>query len=408
MVPMVRTGSLTSRKPRHCMHAMDELAAQTDSYFLKTKAIVGHFGDRSAAYAVFMRRPVICAPRFAIGFLENTAARRGQKFDIELSHPEGTWVGAGDAILHVGGSLHSLVDLETLLLQKLGPACVAAYNAYAMCADLPKVAFMAMDARHCAGAEMAAMMAYAAAVGSAVAQREAGAVGFVGCAADATARFFGQAHGLGTMPHALIGYAGSTVRAAEMFREVFPDEPLTVLIDYFGRELSDAVAVARRFPDLAAAGRLALRIYTPGSRYCEGLDPTRSYEVLERHAPHAIRGYRTEEELRYLVGTGVSAAAMWLLRQTLDEAGSHPVRIVASSGFGPAKCRMMAAANAPVDVIGTGSYLPELWSETYATADIIGYDGVPMLQAGREFLLRHRREPDSNRALGQSETAAGP
>ena len=38
---------------------------------------------------------------------------------------------------------------------------------------------------------------------------------------------------------------------------------------------------------------------------------------------------------------------------------------------------MMAAANAPIDVIGTGSYLPELWSETYATADIIAYDGEP-------------------------------
>ena len=56
----------------------------------------------------------------------------------------------------------------------------------------PKVAFLAMDARHCAGAEMAEMMAYAASVGSAHAQREAGAVGFVGCAADATAHFFGQ------------------------------------------------------------------------------------------------------------------------------------------------------------------------------------------------------------------------
>ena len=115
------------------------------------------------------------------------------------------------------------------------------------------------------------------------------------------------------MPHGLIGYAGSTVRAAEMFREVFPDEPMTVLVDYFGREVSDAVAVAQHFPELAAAGRLAVRIDTPGSRYCEGLDPTRSYEVLERHAPHAIRGYRTEEELRHLVGTGVSAAAIWHL-----------------------------------------------------------------------------------------------
>jgi nicotinate phosphoribosyltransferase len=368
--------------------ASDALAAQTDSYFLKTKAIVGHFGDRPATYAVFMRRPVICAPRFTIEFLEAIAAERGEKFDIELSHAEGAWVGAGDPILYITGSLFHLVDLETVLLQKIGPACVAAYNAYAMCADLPKVAFLAMDARHCAGAEMAAMMAYAAAVGSAVAQREAGAVGFVGGAADATAVFFGREKGFGTMPHALIGYAGSTVRASEMFREVFPDEPLTVLIDYFGQEITDAIAVGRRFPGLALAGKLAVRMDTPGGRYCEGLDPARSYAVLERQAPQSIRGYRTEEELRYLVGTGVSAAAIWLMRQALNEAGLASVKIVASSGFGPAKCRMMAAANAPIDLIGTGSYLPELWSETYATADIIAYDGVPMVKAGREFLLR--------------------
>jgi nicotinate phosphoribosyltransferase len=366
------------------------LAAQTDSYFLKTKAIVGRFGDRPATYAVFMRRPVICTPRLALEFLETQAAARGTRFATELNHPEGAWVGAGEPILHVTGSLFHLVDLETVLLQRLGPPCVAAYNAYAMCAELPKVAFLAMDARHCAGAEMAEMMAYAAAVGSRHAQREAGAIGFVGCAADATAAFFGQDKGAGTMPHALIGYAGSTVRAAEMFREVFPNEPMTVLIDYFGQETSDAVAVARRFPELAAAGQLAVRIDTPGGRYCEGLDPARSYEVIERHAPQSIRGYRSEEELRHLVGTGVSAAAIWLLRRTLDEAGFAGVKIVASSGFGPAKCRMMAAANAPIDVIGTGSYLPELWSETYATADIIAYDGVPMVKAGREFLLRKR------------------
>jgi len=194
------------------------------------------------------------------------------------------------------------------------------------------------------------------------------------------------------MPHALIGYAGSTVRAAEMFCEVFPDEPMTVLIDYFGHEISDALAVARRFPDLAAAGRLAFRLDTLGSRYCEGLDLIFFYEVIEHHAPHAIHGYRTEEELHHLVGTGVSAAAVWLLRRTLDEAGFAQVKIVASSGFGPAKCRMMAAANAPIDVIGTGSYLPELWSETYATADIIAYDGIPMVKAGREFLLRKRKD----------------
>jgi nicotinate phosphoribosyltransferase len=366
------------------------LAARTDSYFLKAKAIVGRFGDRQATYAVFMRRPVVCTPRLAIAFLEDAAAERGARFDIVLNHPEGALVGAGEPLLYITGSLLRLVDLETVLLQRLGPACVAAHNAYAMCADLPKVAFMAMDARHCAGTEMADMMAYAASVGSQAARREAGAVGFVGCAADATAQYFGQKKGLGTMPHALIGYAGSTVRAAEMFRDEFPDEPMTVLIDYFGQEITDALAVGRRFPELAAANQLAVRIDTPGGRYCEGLDPARSYEVIERHAPQSIRGYRTEEELRYLVGTGVSGAAIWLMRQSLDEAGFNRIKIVASSGFGPAKCRMMAAANAPIDVIGTGSYLPEQWSETYATADIIAYDGQPMVKAGREFLLRKR------------------
>jgi nicotinate phosphoribosyltransferase len=51
---------------------------------------------------------------------------------------------------------------------------------------------------------------------------------------------------------------------------------------------------------------------------------------------------------------------------------------------------MMAVADAPIDVIGTGSYLPEMWAETYATADIVAYDGKPMVKAGREFLLRKR------------------
>jgi nicotinate phosphoribosyltransferase len=366
------------------------LAALTDSYFLKTKAIVGRFGDRRATYAVFLRRPVLSTPRLALDFLEAEMAARRTRFDIELCHPEGSAVGAGDPLMYVTGSLYHLVDLETVLLQRLGPACVAAWNACAMCSELPKVAFLAMDARHCAGAPMAEMMAYAAAVGSAAAKQATGAIGFVGCATDATAHYFATQKGLGTMPHALIGYAGSTLRAAEMFRESFPDEPMTVLCDYFGREVSDSLDVCRRFPDLAAAGRLAFRLDTHGGRYVEGLDPARSYAVLERHAPQSIRGYRTDEELRWLVGTGVSAAAVWHFRTALDEAGFPGAKIVASSGFGPAKCRMMAAAAAPIDVIGTGSYLPELWTETYATADIVAYDGQPLVKLGREFLLRRR------------------
>jgi len=369
----------------------ERITALTDAYFNRTRRIVGRFGDKHVTYAVFLRRPVISAPRLMLDWLREVAAARGAQFDLDVQYPEGNWVGAGEPIVYISGSFAQLVDLETIFLQKLGPACVAAHNAYQMALALPKVGFLAMEARHCAGAEMQEMMAYAAAVGSDAAKRE-GAVGFLGNANDATAHWFGTAHGLGTMPHALIGYAGSTVRAAEMFHETFPDEGLTVLVDYFGKEITDSVAVCRRFPELAAAGNLAVRVDTHGGRFIEGLDPGESYAVLERHAPGAIRRYRSDMELRYLIGTGVSAAAIWRVRDALDEAGFPRVRIVASSGFSADKCRVMADTNAPIDTIGTGSFIPETWSETYATADVVEYDGVPMVKLGREFLLRKNGE----------------
>ena len=362
----------------------------TDAYFSKSKAVVEQFGDMPVTYAVFMRRPVVSAARLTVEWLKAVASARGAAFDIEERYEEGVSVGAGDPLLYISGPLRHLIDLETLYLQKLGSACVAAYNARAMCMALPDTGFLAMDARHCAGTDMAEIMAYAASVGSVAAKREAGAVGFIGNATDATAHFFGAERGLGTMPHGLIGYAGSTLRAAEMFVETFPDEPLTVVTDYYGAELSDAVAVCRRFPERAAEGRVAIRLDTHGGRYTEGLDLQKSYEVLDRNAPRAIRDYRTEGELRHLVGTGVTAAAIWHLRETLDGAGFPKAKITASSGFTAGKCRVMALAQAPVDTIGTGSYLPDQWSETYATADIVEYDGKPSVKVGREFLLRRR------------------
>ena len=368
--------------------AETDISAWTDVYFKRTRRAVERFGDIRATYAVFMRRPVISAPRLALDWLQEVSRRRGIDVEIDLRYPEGKWVGAGEPMFYVTGPLSQLADLETLLLQKLGPTCVAAYNAYTMCADLPKVAFLAMDARHCAGTEMAELMAYAASVGSERARRKVGAIGFIGNATDATAHYFGVDAGRGTMPHAFIGYAGSTLRAAEMYDETFPDEPMTVLVDYFGQEVSDSLAVCRRFPERAASGALSVRMDTPGSRFIEGLDPTVSYAVLERHVPEVVRGYRSESELAYLVGAGVSAAAIWHLREMLDREGFPKVRIVASSGFGPAKCRVLAEASTPVDVIGTGSYLPSQWSETYATADIVEYDGVARVKLGREFLLR--------------------
>jgi nicotinate phosphoribosyltransferase len=370
--------------------APEEIARWTDRYFVKSKETIRCFGDMTVTYAVFMRRPVIFTPRLAVRWLEQVAAARGVTFDIDLTHCEGDWVGAGEPLMYITGSFYHLVDLETLYLQKLGAACVAAYNAFTMCSDLPEVAFLAFDARHCAGTEMEELMAYAASVGSATAQKERGAKGFIGNANDATAHYFGRQRGMGTMPHGIIGYAGSTVRAAEMFVETFPDDDLIVLVDYYAREVSDSLAVCHRFRDMVATGRVGIRLDTHGGRFVEGLDPQASYAVLERHAPIAVRRYRNDTELRFLTGTGVSAASIFHVREKLDEAGFEKVKIVASSGFNVDKCKVMADVGAPIDSIGTGSFLPEIWTETYATADIVSYDGVASVKVGREFLRRSR------------------
>jgi nicotinate phosphoribosyltransferase len=377
----------------HVVHAAagpsaPDVPRWTDMYFNRTKEIVGRFGDKQVTYAVFMRRPVVFAPKIMLEWLTKVADSRGAELKIEQNYNEGQWVGAGEPLMYITGSMYHLVDLETLYLQKLGAACVAANNAFTMCVELPNVAFLAMDARHAAGLEMAEIMAYAASVGSKAAREQVGAKGFIGNATEATAHYFGEAHGKGTMPHALIGYAGSTLKAAEMFVETYPDQTLTVLVDYYGQEITDALTVCRRFPAKATDGQIAIRLDTHGGRFVEGLDPQESYRVLERHAPQAIRRYRNDAELRYLTGTGVSAAAIFHLRESLDREGFDAVKIVVSSGFDVEKCKVMADAGAPIDVIGTGSFLPNKWTETYATADIVDYGGQASVKIGREFLIR--------------------
>ena len=366
--------------------SLEDQPSLTDSYFNLTRRVVNSFGDIKVTYAIFMRRPITLAPKLAIKWLKNIIDLRGGDIEINQLHKEGAWVGAGEPLFYIRSRMSNIVDLETIFLQKLGAPCVAAYNAYQMCIELPQVSFLAMDARHCAGSEMAELMAYGASVGSRKAKIKMGAKGFIGCATDATAKYFDTERGIGTMPHALIGYAGSTVKAAKMFRETFPDKAITVLVDYFGKEIDDALAVATEMSDLANEGKLSIRLDTHGGRFIQGLDTQSSYSVLDQNVPESIRGYRTEQELKHLMGTGVSAASIWYMREHLDKAGFEKVKIVASSGFGPDKCRVFSLARAPLDIIGTGSFLPEKWSETYATADIIEYDGVKRVKVGREFL----------------------
>ena len=74
------------------------------------------------------------------------------------------------------------------------------------------------------------------------------------------------------------------------------------------------------------------------------------------------------------------------MRRHLDDSGYNDVHIVVSSGFNTMKCKVMAAANAPIDIVGTGSFMPDTFKECYTTADIVQYDDIQSVKIGREWL----------------------
>lgn len=388
-----------------------DITRWTDKYFTKTRQIAEAEEKKlgrviRATYALFIRQPAVFAPAYMLTWLQRVAQTNGYKVEIDLMFNEGDRMRAGDPMMFIRGRLAEIVELETHYLQKIGPVNIAAYNAKNMAKALPDKKFLAMDARHDAGMEMAEMMAYAASVGSKAAQAE-GAVGFVGNATDATAHFFGNKAGLGTTPHALIGMFHNTIDAATAYHATFPQEPMTVLVDFDGKEVTNSITLVQRFPDLLKQGKLGVRIDTNGASYLEGLDHGRSYDVIEQSIPEILNADLDKKQLEYLIGKGVSAAAIWHLRNELNKAGAEKMQIIASSGFNTAKCKLMNLAKAPLDIIGTGSFLPENWPETYATADIVEYDGtseglIEKVKTGRQYLIeqRHKKKPVQTLILG--------
>ncbi|HEY6862765.1 MAG TPA: hypothetical protein VI319_02605 [Burkholderiales bacterium] len=392
----------------------DYVLSRTDKYFTKSRQIIEKFGDRAVTYGVFMRRGVICAVNPAIDVLRRhypVVDGSAPELKITRLYEEGAFVPDQKPLFTYTGSFAALVELETLILQRVGMPCVAAYNAYKMAMNLKKTAFIDMHARHATGDDMSLLAAYGASVGSRMAKL-AGAVGFTGSSQDLSAHLYGAEKAVGTMPHAIVGYAGSTLRAAQMYVEAHPKDDLTVLIDYFGREYTDALEVCRWWThevlpkDPSGSRRLGLRIDTHGERYAEGLDYEKSVDIVVSwlHVPNeyeAVRHVMGEEAFdadslnivkdrvrKVLFGTGVSVAAVIQLRQTLDRNGFNAAKIVASSGFNLFKCKMFANARAPVDVVGTGSFLPDTLADTFATADVFLYEGKPGIKLGREKLFQ--------------------
>lgn len=380
----------------------------TDKYFSHTRRIVEANGSVEVVYAVFMRRRVVAALEPTIRLLKHLAPSA----EVHRFFEDGDIVPSEKKLLEIRGSFCALSETETLILQKVGFPCVCAINAYDMCLAMPHAAFLDMHARHAPGAETNLLAAYGAAVGSAAARRKNAEVkGFIGSSQDLTAPFFGNEQGLGTMPHALIGYThGDVVEAMKRLVNAVPEsKSIVALVDYSGREITDSLACADWFYGEANLGKsgktFGVRLDTHGGRFAEGLDYEKSVERVgewlgvegEYNIVEFVLGGQAvqldqsnilvDKVRRILFGSGVSVASIINTRRELDKAGHTGATIVASSGFDAQKCQVVGAANAPIDTIGTGSFLPATLSETYATADIISYDGVERVKVGREFLF---------------------
>jgi len=392
------------------MFTETEIEKRTDKYFVRTKKIVDKFSpDCEVKYAVFIRRDVIMAAQPAITFIRN----QYPAVEIERKFNEGDYVPSESPLMYIKGKFSNLVMLETLFLQKLGFTCVSAYNAYQISLAMKDVDFMDMHARHAAGEDMNHLATYGCSVGSKAAQNK-GARGFIGGAQDITAHYFNKLHGMGTMPHALVGLAktmypniNSMVAAVDMYLNTMPDEQnIVALVDYDGKEITDALACAEYMYKNHDNKRLSIRLDTHGGRFAETLDYAKSVKVVSNHISDGkmteyeivrdVMGYNSfamdeddtikDKVRKILFGTGVSAANVINMRNHLDAEGFNDVFIVASSGFDEIKCAIFNAVHAPVDMIGTGSFLPKKYSETYATADIIEYNGINSVKVGREFL----------------------
>jgi len=274
--------------------------------------------------------------------------------------PDGEPFEANQLVMTLEGPFGQLVTMETTCLGLLSLSAAAA-NMAAIVAAAGQVSVIDMAARHYPP-ELVEASALAAAVG--------GAAGTSTPAGHSVVQErFGLGDGriqvgqqsprpfnlYGTIPHSLNAvFAGSSIESAAAYLENCPGTPLTVLLDFEGREKEICTEAVRRF----SHELFAVRLDTPANRIFQGghekVPPALEMRVLSQtpDRPAAMAALQ-----QYGAGPGVTIEAAYAIRDLLDSLGARSTRIVLSSGFNLEKVRAFKAANAPMDYIGTGSWV---------------------------------------------------
>lgn len=173
-----------------------------------------------------------------------------------------------------------------------------------------------------------------------------------------------------SLPHAMAAVCAQmaeernilpSVMAAILFHDTFPDKPITILTDYEGRELD----VTRQAFEFFGEKLFAVRLDTHGGRQMQGVP-----------APNG-------EARKYINGNGVTIEATFTMREFLDSIGAKHTKIVVSSGFNEAKVTAFKEAGAPMDFIGTGSWVKFMMFTADITHVLENGMWVPRTKVGR-------------------------
>jgi len=338
-------------------------------------------------YAVFARHPgVLCG---VTDVVELFRRRWGDEPLVVRANDEGEAYAANEVVMVLEGPFGGLVTLETECLGLLSLSGAAGTMA-AIVEAAEGVPVIDMGARHFPPS-LTAQLAMAAALGGASGtSTEAGynavhARYGIGGDRIRIGEREPQAFGLyGSIPHALNAvFEGNSIESAAAYHERHREVPLTVLLDFEGRERDVCVEAVRRF----GTALHAVRLDTPGERVHQGghAEPVRALgmRVLSGAADRAAAeaGLR-----RYGFGPGVTIEAVYGIRDLLNSLGARETKIVVSSGFDLEKVRAFRACGAPMDVVGTGSWVRfEMF-----TSDIVSIfdngEWVPRVKAGREWI----------------------
>ncbi len=296
----------------------------TDVYFVKTREILESMGlaDKEVTAEIFPRRAGVFA-----GLPECINLLKGTGVKV-WALPEGEAFEAKEPVMRITGEYSEFGIYETALLGILASSCgwaTAAREVRKAAGDRP---FICFGARHVHPA-VAPVMERAAVVG-----------GANGASCILGAKLAGL-EPRGTVPHAVFLIAGDTLRVAQVYDAIMPEDDVRiVLVDTFKDETEESLRLAE-----AMGERLqGVRLDTPGER------------------------------------GGVTPDLVRELRARLDQAGFNHVKIFVSGGVTPERLTVLAEAGA--DSFGVGSYISAA-SPIDMTMDIKEVEGKPIAKRGR-------------------------